>query len=75
MTTPAALRPEALAPAKPVKRSRVRRFVLLGLVGLVETAGPIALDLHASPDPTCHLPDLSDLPHPTHLPDEESHVC
>ncbi|HEY6539886.1 MAG TPA: protein kinase [Ktedonobacteraceae bacterium] len=34
-STPPALRPQALAPARPVKRSTSQRLVLLGLVGLV----------------------------------------
>jgi len=37
-STTSALQPEMLVPAQPVKHSRVRRFALLGLVGLVIVA-------------------------------------
>src|SRR5260370_1360385 len=56
--SPSALRPEALAKALPVKGSRVRRFVLLGLVGLVIVAlgSGIAWFTLSHPSPTGGTP-------------------
>ncbi|HLZ59750.1 MAG TPA: protein kinase [Ktedonosporobacter sp.] len=53
-SAPGILRSEAFTPVKPVKRGTVRRFVLLGLVGLMIVAlgSGIVWLAHAHPTPT-----------------------